>query len=300
MSNPAKAQVSQPSGEQGVDSILNSEWVMLGLDYAFVTLKLVLILVVGLIVSRIVSKAVVRIVDRLGLEVLAEKLGVARVLYKVGIREGVAKLSGRVSRWFGVFITVYVAVSQLGIEALTNAGARAFAYIPTLITALLMIGGGAWLSDKVKRLVLGDQADSDSPSSTRQFLAQVAALSILVMSVTMGLEHLGVEIELIHDIVLSVYGVLVLSAAVVFAFGAQQSMKQFIAGYYGRKLLRVGDSISMVGEDEGGYMIQSFTSMYVIAADANQQEVLIPYTEILGHSVKLVYEERASEKMAQE
>ena len=113
------------------------------------------------------------------------------------------------------------------------------------------------------------------------------------MAVTLALEHLGVEIALIHDILLGVYGVLMCSVAIMFALGARYSMQQFIAGYYGRKLLRVGDRVELLEQSfEGPVRIARFDAMHLCAVvGAGEQELLIPYTTIHQESVRVVYEE---------
>lgn len=304
MSEPERKLPDTGTTPYELSALMDNEWVLLGLDYALLALKLLLILFIGWLVSRFVGKLTSRIVDRLGLEVLAEKLGVARVLYKIGVREGVAKLSGKLMRWFGLLVTLYVAMTQLQIEALTRAGAQAIATIPTILTALAMVAAGAWLADKVKRMVLGEPGARvvAPPGATRQFLAQALATSILVMALMLALEHIGVEIALIHDILLGIYGVVMCSVAIMFALGARQSMRQFIAGYYGRKLLRVGDRVELLDHGPGSPVrIERFEAMHILALVGNgEQELLIPYTSLQQESVRVLYEESAEARTEDE
>lgn len=302
MSEPSRDTATETTFDP--NALMANEWVMLGVEYALIAAKIALILVVGAVASRLAGKVTSRVVDRLGLEVLAEKLGVARLLYKIGVREGVAKLAGKVARWFGLVLTCYVAMTQLHIEALTRAGSQALAYLPTILTALAMAAAGVWLAEKVKAMVLGESEGrgAQPPSATRQFLAQALGASILVMSTTLALEHIGVEITLIHDIILGVYGVLVCSMALMFAFGARYSMRQFIAGYYGRKLLRVGDRVELLDQSHGGPVrIKRFETMHILASvHHGEQELLIPYTALQRETLRVIYEDGSDLRLEEE
>ena len=76
---------------------------------------------VGYIASRLLRGLVRRLTDKLGLEVLAEKIGLVRLLYAVGIRQGVASVLGHAAYWAGLLLTGYIALMNLGIEGVNRA-----------------------------------------------------------------------------------------------------------------------------------------------------------------------------------
>jgi hypothetical protein len=280
MSDPTKSQVlAEPPA-----TLLDNPWVAMGIEYGLMAGVFALTLLGGWVISGFLGRATARLIDRLGLEVLAEKLGAARLLYKIGVRGGVAKLGGKLARGVGLLLTVYVALAQLEIAALTHAMTAAIGFLPTVVTAAAIAVGGVWLSDKLKKMIQGE----GEPGSTRNFVAQLAGLATLFMAVTMALEELGVQMELLHDILLGVYGVVVCSLGVMFALGARESMHQLIAGHYGRKLLKIGDLIHLPDQVDA-YKITAFGPMHITATRDAHHDALVPYTQILTQSVHVTY-----------
>lgn len=281
MSNPTK---TPPPPSDPPATLLDNPWVSMGVEYGLLAGIFLLTLLGGWVISGFLGRSITRLIDRLGLEVLAEKLGAARLLYKIGVRGGVAKLGGKIARGVGLLLTVYVALAQLEIAALTHAMTAVLGFLPTVVTAAAIAVGGLWLSDKLKKIIRGE----GEPSSTRNFLAQLASLATLFMAMTMALEELGVQMKLLHDILLGVYGVVACSLGVMFALGARESMHQLIAGHYGRKLLKIGDQLHLTGQADT-YEITAFGPMHITAARDAHHDTLIPYTKIMTQSLHVIY-----------
>ncbi len=285
MSDPKPQDTSTDASSVTLSSLMENEWVLLGIEYGLKAGVLVLILIGGWVCAGILGKAATRLIDRLGIEVLAERLGAARLLYKIGVRGGVAKLGGKLARFAVLVLTGYAALSQLQIGALTDAMSAALGFVPTLLTAAALAAGGLWLSEKLKGMILGE---GEEPGGTRTFLAQLASVATLTMAIMMALEQVGVQMELLHSLLLGVYGVVVCVGGVMFALGARQSMHQMIAGHYGRKLLKIGDHVQL-GESTERYEITGFGTMHVIAERDATHEALIPYTSLLDERLRVVY-----------
>lgn len=259
------------------------QWLGFAIEYGARAGLLFVTLLIGWLASRFLRRATTSLVDRLGIEVLAEKLGASRLLYKLGIREGFAKLSGRLSYYFGLFLTFYIALGQLGLPGLTAGLAKAAAFMPTVIASAALALGGFWLADKLKALIAPPNA---ALTMTRKFASQMAYWGCATLTVTISLEQLGVQVSLIHGIIEVIYGAVVASAAIVFGLSARATMSQLINGHYARKLLRVGDTIA-IGEHTGD--IARFERLHVAVAVDASKELLLPYDELMSSNFKVEF-----------
>lgn len=242
-------------------------------------------LMVGLFASKMLRKVVIKLVDKLGLEVLAEKIGLVRLLYGVGIRQGVAKLSGQFVYVLVLVLTAYVMLTNLGLPGVTLALERGLNFMPNVAAAAAMMLGGALGAEFLKKIIAGD-----GHVANKVLLGQVAYFGVLALVGTLALEQLGFEVALIHALVQMSFGAVMLVLAIVFALSSQETFKHLFAKSWAKKMLRVGDHV--VWNSEEG-VLEAFESMSVVLRAGEDVEIVIPYHTLM-HSVFELREDHAA------
>jgi hypothetical protein len=108
----------------------------------------IIIVVAGYFVSKLLAKAFAKGMDRVGVNKLAGKTGLADTLKTLGF-DSFGKLMGIVFFWFLFLIVLNIALDIAGVEQLNTILAPIILFIPRILIALLVIVVGFYVADIV-------------------------------------------------------------------------------------------------------------------------------------------------------
>lgn len=244
------------------------------------------------VVGRVVSRWLVR---RLGIEALAERVGVARLLYGLGIRQGTAEVSGRLVFWTVLLLTLHTVTTLLGLPGLSEGMETVLSYLPRVLVSGSVLAAGVLLAETVSRVLrslLKKRDDIESPGGVSRFVYY----AIVFLSGMVAIEQLGLDFALINALVQIAVGAVGLGAALAFGFGARETFRNVVARFYVVRFYRLGDRIELPAVS--GTIVAFSATAVVLQAD--KREVVIPchhfMTEAIGlqrtRSAKSTQEER--------
>lgn len=123
---------------------------------------------------------------------------------------------------------ISLAVSVLGIEALTNFVAAVYAYLPNVLAALLIFLVASAIAAGIATLVTRVMGDT----ALGKVVATVAPILVMTIASFMILEQLKIA----HDIVITTYtlllGGIALAAALAFGLGGREVAGKMLEGAY--------------------------------------------------------------------
>jgi Conserved TM helix len=205
------------SVERGFDTFF--EWLPL-------LVGALLILVIGWIVAKVVGKLVGRVLQRAGLDRMLEKGQGGQLVSKV--TSSPSNVLGTVVFWLIMLGTISLAVSVLGIEALTSFVAAVYAYLPNVLAALLIFLVASAVAAGIATLVTRVMGDT----GLGKIVATVAPILVMTIATFMILEQLKIA----HDIVITTYtlllGAIALASALAFGLGGREVAGQMLQGAY--------------------------------------------------------------------
>lgn len=240
-------------------------------------LGLLAIALVGYLIARLINKVMPRLIDKVGLEALAERYGVSRALYAIGYHKGFGRFCGQLSRYVVLLITLQIILSQLQLPALSSMLEGAMAKLPELLSATLILfvtwTGADLCAKQIKRL-------SKPPSPAQDLMSQGARGLIITLGVLIALEQVGLNTDQLNAIIEVVVAIIALALSVGFALGARFSFRNLIAKHYAKALLRAGDRVSVAGEVVGEFV--RFEWLYVVLKDEDGVEHLWPCASLMG------------------
>ena len=234
------------------------------------------ILALGLALSWFARRVAAWLVRRSGLEALAEKAGAAKVLYRVGAKDGITPLV-QTSVWYaGLLATVAVLADALGLTGLTEGVASILAFVPRLVAGLALLIGGLWLGGLVRGLI-DRLSQQEAGAKTASVAGQAAYGLVLVLSVTVALGQLGLEVTLLYALIQVVLGAAVFALALAFALGGRPLFENLLARHYYDALVTPGDRVR-VDDVEGTVVRVSAVSVIVASAEG---EHVVPCSTLL-------------------
>lgn len=198
-------------------------------------LAMAVILVAGLVLSGALRFALRFALRRLGFDALAERLGLVHALGNLGF-------SGRPSGVFAAgaaFLTLafflLLALGSLDPQLGRGLVSQAFAYLPQLLVALVLLALGSVIAGFARRGVLIAAVNAGLPSA--RLLAGFVQSALLILFGAMALEHLGVGRQIILVSFTVLFGGVVLALSLAFGLAGRDLARELL-----ERLARKSDS----------------------------------------------------------
>jgi hypothetical protein len=186
------------------------------------------VLVIGYVVAKIVANVIGRLLKRAGLDrAMTQGQGGS---YVSKVTSSPSGLIGRISFWVLFLGAVSLAVSVLGIAALTNFVGAIFAYLPNVIAALLIFLVAGAVATGVAALV--SRTTGETP--TGKVLATVVPGLVMAIAVFMILNQLRIAPEIVTITYAALIGALALAAALAFGLGGRDVAARMLEGAYAK------------------------------------------------------------------
>ena len=184
------------------------------------------VLILGYIIAKIAGRVVGGLLARAGFDrtVMSGQSGewISRAT------SSPSDLLGRLVFWAVFLGAVALAVSVLGIDALTDFMGRIFLYLPNVLAAIVIFLVAGLVAGAAAALV--DRTMGDTP--TGRILRAVLPGLIMAIAVFMILEQLQIAPEIVRITYAALIGALALAAALAFGLGGRDVAARMLEGAY--------------------------------------------------------------------
>ena len=179
-----------------------------------------------------VFKAILRSILRLTkFDKLSQDAGAAQLLNRAALPSS-SEILSRLVFWVAWIGFILIGVSVLGIGGLQEHIARFFGFLPQLFVSWFIFFFGLLAASFFSRATLLAAVNSDLPSP--RLISSTVRTLIIIFTVSMGLEELGLGE---HTVVLAfglVFGSLMFGLALAFGLGGQDLARQFLQRRFGQ------------------------------------------------------------------
>lgn len=157
---------------------------------------------------------------------------VNRSVARVGVGRGdllserVIRLLGDVAFWLVLAVAVLLALRTLGMGRVFTWIDVPLSYLPQLFVGFVIIGVGHLLGVVARNLVVRLQG---SRGDTR-LTPRIVQLGIFLIGAMTGLQHMGLDVSFIAELLILVVGVCLAGLSLAFALGARQYVANLVAG----------------------------------------------------------------------
>lgn len=209
----------------------------------------IITLVFGLMLAWALGHLVTWLMRRLHLDAALEHLGASRVLYGMGLRQGVDRVGGRLVTGIGALLTFAATADVLGLTVVTDGIEALVAFVPQLLAATGILVAGLVAADMLRR-VARKLADERDDLAAPDLAGDLVYYAVLAITLTLSADQVGLDIALVHHLILLVLGTALLGFALSFALGGRHSFRDLVARHHAERLYRPGDHLR-VGPHEG-------------------------------------------------
>ena len=189
-------------------------------------LTALVILLVGLLLGGLLKMAVVRLLRAVGIDGLCERTGMSQMLCKSGIWDPLSLLLAKIAGGVTVAVFAVIAVQTISVPAVERLLERFFLYLPNVFVAMIILFVGYLLSNFLARAAL--IASVNAGVRLSGLVGRFVRYVILIMSITMALEHLGIGSETVIIAFTIVFSGVVLAFALAFGLGGRDVARDYL------------------------------------------------------------------------
>ncbi len=175
----------------------------------------ILILVAGYFVSRTVEKWVDATLKRLDFNKVAEAGGLREAVDRTGARMDPEHAVGKLIFWLLMLIVILLASAALGLESINEMFGIMISFIPTLISAIVIVILGMIVGEFVRGVIVASAGGVEGVPT----LAKVAKAAVVVIAIFMALQQLGVAEEIVTSAFTLILGAVALAVGLAFGIG---------------------------------------------------------------------------------
>jgi hypothetical protein len=179
----------------------------------------VVLILIGLIVAPIVGGIVTKLINLLKVDQTVKDTGIKSILGSFS-DVSLAKLFGKLVKWFVIVIFLIMAADSLGLEQVNMVLEDILFYIPSVIVAIIILTAGLLAGGFVGKFV--QRAAHDTGHAA--VLAKAAKSAIVVFAVIAALVELGIAPELLQILFTGV----VISLALAFGLGGRKKAEEIL------------------------------------------------------------------------
>lgn len=235
------------------------------------------LLLVMWLVARLARALVTRLLGMTRLDAATEKTQVGKLLRAFDAKMTLSRAIAALVHLAIVLMAFMSAADLLGLGTVREALGSALSYVPRLISVIIVLGVGGYLASVARRAAGAMLKEMRSPYAGP--LETITEVALLVITVAVGVDMLGVDISFLTANLSIIIAVGLVTIAFLFSWSMRKPAEEIIANYYLRRMVGPGDRI-VLGEVEG--TIESFTPIGVMLRDAKGEEHFVPARNVLG------------------
>ena len=242
------------------------------------------ILFVGWLVSRTVGKILSKVLANVGVDRLAEMLDDIDLVQRTGVlKEKLSAIIAKIVYYMMMLTFIIAATETLGVAAITQLFTDLMNYLPSLLTASVVFMLGLFLADMVQGAVV-TLCQSLGIASAKM----IGSIVFYFMFVTIAVSALA-QAKINTEFISSSLVVLIGAGALEFAFGyglaSKDLVSNYLASYYNKNKVRVGDEVRIIGE-RGKVVLIDSTSMIL---QTPERAIIVPLSKLTTEKVEVFY-----------
>lgn len=245
-------------------------------------LKGLAFLIIGWLFIKFVLYLIKKALGLTNIDALPEKLNVDEIFGNSAIKIQPTKIIVTSIKWILIFVFIIIASELLGLKKVSEQLSNLIAYLPKLISALLIFAVGIYLANIIKKAILSMFTSLELTGGN--LVGNIVFYLIAVIVGVTALNQAGINTDLITNNLSIIFASILAAFTISFGLGSRDIIKRLLFGYYSRKNLQVGNKIKT--ENFEG-IIQSIDNISVILK-TEEKTIIIPIKEIVDNRIEVL------------
>jgi hypothetical protein len=186
----------------------------------------VLIFVTGIVLGVVLKFLFLRFFRAINLDRLFERSGLLEMMQKGGMKDRLSLILARVIGWVTIFGFLILSLRSLNVPAVERVLESFLFYLPRVFIAAIILFVGYVLGNFLSRAAL--IASVNAGFRMAGLIAKLVKLIILLLSMTMALEQLGIGRETIIIAFAIIFGGVVFALSLAFGLGGKDIAREYL------------------------------------------------------------------------
>jgi len=193
-------------------------------------LAALVVFVLGLIVAKWGRTLTVKILETIKLSTLVKKSGFEPFLKKAEIKIKIEEILGGLVRWLIILIFFITTANILGLGTVSLVLNNILAYIPKVVSAVLVLTIGVLLAGLVEGLVKGALAQVDL--KTARLLGKVSSYLVVIFVALAAINELQIAQTMVNTLFIGFIAMLSLGFGLAIGLGTKDLVAKILEEWY--------------------------------------------------------------------
>jgi len=189
-----------------------------------------LVLIIGSALAKTFKKVVIKLLDALKISSVFKKTPVEHFFADAEIGGKIEDVIGNLLYWLVMLVVIHSTVSILGLTSLTILIGKIIDYLPTMLSAIIILFFGLLIAGVVEGLVKGAVKSVDGKSS--RLLGKVSSYGVMVVTVLAAISELGIASEFIFILFIGFVITVSLALGLAFGLGSKDLVNTVLTDWY--------------------------------------------------------------------
>jgi hypothetical protein len=218
------------------------------------------------------------------IEVINQKLNDINIFESTGFKINISKILLFFIKWILILGLIILGADIFGLQKVSDQVGRILAYLPTLFSAILIFFAGVFLASSAQKSIKSLLKSFELSGSNS--IGNLVFYILLIITIIISLNQLGVNTEIITDNISIVLGATLLALSISLGLGSKDIIERLLFGFYTRKNLQIGQKIIIEGDEEAGKIISIDNICMVL--QKGEKKTIYPISEIVNKRIKII------------
>jgi Conserved TM helix/Mechanosensitive ion channel len=242
-----------------------------------------MVLLIGRWIAKTVRNILQNLLTRLKIDTLADGLNEIDLVQNSGMRVKPSSAVSQIVYFLLMLIFTLAATDALGVPAITQLISDLMNYMPSLLSAGIVLLIGLLVSDMLKGIVVTACQSLGIPSA--KTIGSVVFYFLFITIAISALAQAKIQTEFIAANMTVIIGAFSLAFAFGYGFASRDLVANYLAGFYNKNKVRIGDDVQIIGERGKVVMIDS-SSMILQTHD---RAIVVPLSKLTTEKVEIFY-----------
>lgn len=240
-----------------------------------------IVFLIGYIIAKIVYRVVKKVLIGLGVDKIGDKLNDIDFVSQTNVKIKISEVLAKTLYYILLLLFTLAATEVLNMPAISNLVADIINYIPSLLSASIVLIIGIFIADFIKDIVATACKSLNIPAGN--FIANFVFYFLFLTIGMSALNQAQFDTGFITQNLSIVLSGIVAAFAIGYGFASRDLMSNFIASFYSKKKVNVGDKIGIEGQI--GTIIAMDSNAITLQAEG--KKVLIPLSKLTSEKVEI-------------
>jgi hypothetical protein len=198
-------------------------------------------IILAYIAIKVVNFVLKRLLKVTKIDAITTKLNEAKLFGKSDYDVVPSDIILKFVKYLLILIFVVIASEILGLKMISEGIGSFIAYLPILITALLIFVVGVYFASIIKNSIVSTFKSMELSGSN--LVSNISFYVIVVFVSITALNQAGVNTEIITSNLTLILGSVLISFTIAFGFGARDIITRLLFGFYSRRNFEIGQHV---------------------------------------------------------